>query len=216
MEGAAPNLEKMYEQKYSKKMSKSLLMLLGLYKRRDRQLVGLMNKAVIPIQLVQAKNWYQHRIKNAKSPRFGAVMKGIYMSMISPLVDAFMPYPVPIDTLLKDYATDQGEIEVVGTPRLPKKKKGKKPKNDEEEEEDFFEKWAGGDNADEEIEDGEVEEIDLDMMEKEKQLDLDKLEEDLLEEAGRSFKGPFEETEDGEGEESPFLSLRRADDQEEE
>lgn len=204
MEGASPNLEKLYEQKYSKKMSKSLLMLLGLYKPRDRQLVGIMNKAVIPIQLVQAKNWYQHRIKNAKSERFRVIMKRIYIDMISPLVDAFMPYPVPIETLLKDYATDQGEIEVVGTPKLPKRKKKKGKEDDEKKEEDFFEEWASGEDYDV---------IDEDLMEQEKQVGLDKLEEELRDEAGESFKGPFEEG--GSDEESPFISFRGLTDKDE-
>jgi len=200
MEGAGPNLEKLYEQKYSKKMTKSLLMLLGLYKRRDRQLVGLMNKAIIPIQLVQAKNWYQHRINNAKSERFGAIMKSIYNSMISPLVDAFMPYPVPIDTLLKDYATGQGEIEVVGTPKLPKKSK----KKGDDDEEDFWSKYASDDDDDDVIDEEE--------MERQKQAELDRImEENLRGKAGEAFEGPA-----GDKEASPFISFRGNTDEEDE
>lgn len=125
MEGNAPNLEKLYEQKVSKKLSYSMQALLGLYKPRDRQLVGLMNKAVIPPLLVQSKNWYQRMIRNARSPRFKKVMTSIYKDMISPLVDMFTPYPVPIDTLLKENATEQGEIDVFGAPAMPKKSKEK-------------------------------------------------------------------------------------------
>ena len=121
MEGGAPNLEKLYEQKVSKKLSYSMQALLGLYKPRDRQLVGLMNKAIIPPLLVQSKNWYQRMIRNARSPRFKKVMLSIYKDMISPLVDMFTPYPVPIDTLLKDHATDQGELNVFGVPSMPKR-----------------------------------------------------------------------------------------------
>ena len=207
MEGASPNLEKLYEQKYNKKMSKSLLMLLGLYKPRDRQLVGLMNKAVIPIQLVQAKNWYQHRIKNAKSDRFRAIMKSIYVSMISPLVDAFMPYPVPIDTLMKDYATDQGEIEVVGTPKLPKKLK--KKKESDEEIENFWDQYADEDFEEEAEEEFEGAAIDEEERERQKLADIAKLEENLRGDAGESFEGPFEEKSG----KSPFLSFRRASDE---
>lgn len=176
-------------------------MLLGLYKPRDRQLVGIMNKAVIPIQLVQAKNWYQHRIKNAKSERFRAIMKRIYIDMISPLVDAFMPYPVPIETLLKDYATDQGEIEVVGTPKLPKRKK----KSDKDDDEDFFEEYAKGEDYDV---------IDEDLMEEEKQASLDKLEEELHDAAGESFEGPFGGDDEDEAE-SPFITFRSSIDEDE-
>lgn len=123
MEGVAPNLEKMYEQKALKRLSYSLQGLLGLYKPRDRQLVGMMNKAVIPLPLVQAKNWYQHMIRKGRSPRFVAVCKDIYRDLLSPLVDMFTPYPVPIDTILKEEATDQGELNVFGLPKMAKKDK---------------------------------------------------------------------------------------------
>jgi hypothetical protein len=131
VEGAAPNLEKLYEQKITKKLSYSMQALLGLHKDRDRQLVGLMNKAVIPPLLVQAKNWYQYMIKTARSPRFGLVLSGIYDDMISPLVDLFTPYPIPIETLLKDQATDQGEINVFGVPE----KRGRRSSEEYDEDE---------------------------------------------------------------------------------
>jgi predicted metal-dependent peptidase len=166
-----------------------------------------MNKAVIPIQLVQAKNWYQHRIKNARSERFRAIMKSIYVSMISPLVDAFMPYPVPIDTLLKDYATEQGEIEVVGTPSMPKRPKKKKGMNDEEEE-SFWSQWADEDFED----DADVDVIDEEEMERQKLSDLAKLEAELREDASGSFEGPFGDRKD----KSPFVSFRRDSDENDE
>lgn len=123
MEGVAPNLEKMYEQKALKRLSYSLQGLLGLYKPRDRQLVGMMNKAVIPLPLVQAKNWYQHMIRKARSPRFKKVCKEIYRDLLSPLVDMFTPYPVPVDVIMKEEATDQGEINVFGLPKMAKRSK---------------------------------------------------------------------------------------------
>jgi hypothetical protein len=123
MEGVAPNLEKLYEQKALKKLSYSLQGLLGLYKPRDRQLIGMMNKAVIPLPLVQAKNWYQHMIKKGRSKRFVKVCKDIYRDLLSPLVDMFTPYPIPIETILKDEATDQGEINVFGLPKMGKRSK---------------------------------------------------------------------------------------------
>lgn len=182
MEGAAPNLEKMYEKKISEKLSYSMQALLGLYKPRDRQLVGLLNKAVIPPALVQAKNWYQYRIQNARSERFKAVLLDVYKKMISPLVDMFTPYPVPIDTLLKDKATSQGELNVFGIPSMPKKKKSKVDEDD----------------------DVDVEPIDEDRMQAEKDLEIAKMEEVLREAARESFTGPDDDAES----ESPFLTFR--------
>lgn len=140
MEGGAPNLEKLYEQKVSKKLSYSMQALLGLYKPRDRQLVGLMNKAIIPPLLVQSKNWYQRMIRNAKvkGGRFEKVMTSIYKDMISPLVDMFTPYPVPIDTLLKDHATDQGELNVFGVPSMGKRRRKDDDDDDFDKVEDNF------------------------------------------------------------------------------
>lgn len=133
MEGVAPNLEKIYEQKALRKLSYSLQGLLGLYKPRDRQLVGMMNKAVIPLPLVQAKNWYQHMIRKARSPRFKKVCKDIYRDLLSPLVDMFTPYPIPIETILKDEATDQGELNVFGLPKMAKRDKDDELMGDEKE-----------------------------------------------------------------------------------
>jgi len=187
MEGAAPNLEKLYEQKIVKKLSYSVQALLGLYKMRDRQLVGLLNKAVIPPQLVLAKNWYQLRIKNAKSKRFKDVLTYIYKTMLSPLVDMFMPYPVPIDTLLKDKATSHGEIDVIGVPK----------KSLEEIEHEL-----------EEVEKKPVGVIDEERMQEEKAKELAKLEAKLYGETDNAFEGPDS------GKPGPFISFGRIDDDE--
>jgi hypothetical protein len=178
MEGGAPNLEKLYEQKISKKLSYSMQALLGLYKPRDRQLVGLMNKAVIPPLLVQSKNWYQRMIRNAKDPngRFKKVMLSIYRDMISPLVDMFTPYPVPIDTLLKESATDQGEINVFGLPEASKRRK-------RDEDEDYEDKES----------DAELAKLELEMKERVKTAfkGPDDLEDDLFSSLGEEEENEF-------------------------
>ncbi len=165
MEGA-PNLEKLYEQKITNKLSYSIQALLGLHKDRDRQLVGLMSKAVIPPLLVLAKDWYQHQIKRARSKRYIDVLTGIYEDMISPLVDLFSPVPIPIETMLKDRATEHGEINVFGLTS------GQKYTDDWDEEE----------------------------VQKEKDMELDRLEAKMRGKLGRAYQGPR----DGEDEDEFF------------
>ena len=74
---------------------------------------------------------------------------------------------------------------------------------DEEEEASFWEEWADDDEPDV---------IDEDEMERQKLADLAKLEEELREDAGDSFEGPFGEK----STKSPFLSFRRDTDEEDE
>lgn len=191
----SPNLEKMVEQKALRKFSNSMLMLLGLHKLRDRQLVGLMNQAVIPIQLVNCKNFYQHMIKTAKSPHFGKIMNDVYNNIVSPLVDMFTPYPIPVDHLLKESATQQGEIEVIGLPSGDRTK--------------TLEDFENAEDIVEEDKKTRSKKEEKDAIAR-RNKDIDALEAKLREQTKDSFSGPA----DSEAADSPFISFRRPKDTE--